>query len=406
MTTITPVSETTQRGRSSLIAFPLGLYALTRLLQLAVLWWMSPDGKVRDRLLAWDGGHFLRVAEEGYPAGYTFDADGRLTGNGLAFFPGYPMLVRLVHYVTRLDYGTAAITVSWLAGAAAAVLLCALLTRLYDERVGLLFTALFCLQPMSMSLSMAYSEALFTALVAGMLLLAHRGEWLAAGLLGLGAGLTRPTGAAAAIALTVAAGIAVYRARAGANDRPEADPDPDGEGRAGAGTGRTTPIWKPLAGAVIALAGVPAYLLWVGLRVGEFGAWFDIQTAGWGSTFDFGSSGLQFVRDALRGGDGWIQVSVAWMLIGTVILAVMALRGRVWPPLAVYGVAVLVLVLGQAGYYHSKPRLLVPALLILVPPAVALARARPRTAALVVAAFGAFGLWYGSYLITVWHYAI
>ncbi|MFD0582002.1 hypothetical protein [Dactylosporangium darangshiense] len=112
------------------------------------------------------------------------------------------------------------------------------------------------------------------------------------------------------------------------------------------------------------------------------------------------------MRDALKGGDGWIQVSVAWMLIGTVILAAAALSRRMWPPLAVYGVIVLVLVLGQAGYYHSKPRLLVPALLILVPPAVALARARPRTAALVVAAVGAFGLWYGSYLITVWHYAI
>ncbi|MFG2036792.1 hypothetical protein [Dactylosporangium sp. NPDC048998] len=408
MTTMTPVSEITQRGRSSLIAFPLGLYALSRLLQLAILWWMSPDDKIRDRLLAWDGGHFVRVADEGYPTGYSFDADGNLTGNGLAFFPGYPMLVRLVHYVTRLDYGTAAITVSWLAGGAAAVLLCALLTRLYDERVGLVFTALFCVQPMSMALSMGYSEALFTALVAGMLLLAHRGAWLAAGLLGLGAGLTRPTGAAAAIALAVAAGIAVYRARAGANDRPDVDPDPDGDGdgRAAAGTGGRTPIWKPLLGAAIALAGVPAYLLWVGLRVGDLGAWFDIQTAGWGTTFDYGSSSLQFVRDALHGGDGWIQVSIAWMLIGTVILAVAALRGRVWPPLTVYGVIVLVLVLGQAGYYHSKPRLLVPALFILVPPAVALARARPRTAALVLATCGAFGLWYGSYLITVWHYAI
>ncbi|HTJ36313.1 MAG TPA: hypothetical protein VL738_24110 [Dactylosporangium sp.] len=388
--TMTPVNERTERGRSTLIAFPLGLYALSRLLQLAFLWWMAPDDKIRDRLLAWDGGHFVRVAQEGYPTGYSFDADGNLTGNGLAFFPAYPMLVRLVHYVTRLDYGTAAITVSWLAGGAAAVLLCALFTRLYDERVGLVLTALFCVQPMSMVLSMGYSEALFTALVAGMLLCAHRGDWLLAGLLGLCAGLTRPTGAAAAIALAVAAGIAVYRARAGASRPAE---------------GASWP-WKPVLAAAIALAGVPAYLLWVGLRVGDLGAWFDIQTAGWGTTFDYGTSSVQFVRDALKGGDGWIQVSVAWMLIGTVILAAVALSRRMWPPLAVYGVIVLVLVLGQAGYYHSKPRLLVPALLILVPPAVALARARPRTAALVVAAVGAFGLWYGSYLITVWHYAI
>jgi hypothetical protein len=189
-------------------------------------------------------------------------------------------------------------------------------------------------------------------------------------------------------------------------DDPAGRPDADEDARAEADSGRTTAIWKPLLAAAIALAGVPAYLLWVGLRVGDLRAWFDIQTAGWGTTFDYGSSGLRFVRDALKGGDGWIQVSVAWMLIATVILVIVALSSRVWPPLAVYGVIVTVLVLGQAGYYHSKPRLLVPALLILVPPAVALGRARPRTAALVLAACAAFGLWYGSYLITVWHYAI
>ena len=379
--TITPVNELQQRGQTAtLVAYPVGIYALSRLLQLFFVWWMAPDGRIRDRLLAWDGGHFVRVAEEGYPTGYTYNGDGQLVGNGLAFFPGYPMTVRLVHLVTRLEYGTAAITVSWLAGGAAAVLLCALATRLYDQRVGVALTALFCTQPMSMALSMGYSEALFTALVVGMLLCAHREDWLLAGLLGLGAALTRPTGAAAAIALAVAAGMAIYRIRAWA--------------------------WKPLLAAVIALSGVPAYLLWVGLRVGDLGAWFDIQTAGWGTTFDFGDSSFTFVRDALQAGDGWIQVSVAWMLITTVVLAVLALHGRVWAPLSVYGLIVLVLVLGQAGYYHSKPRLLVPALLILVPPAVALGRARPRVAAVVLALTGTFGLWYGSYLITVWHYAI
>jgi hypothetical protein len=392
--TMTPVSELTQRARanSTLISFPLGVYALSRLVQLALLWWMSPDDRIRDRLLAWDGGHFVRVAEEGYPAGYTYDGEGHLTGNGLAFFPGYPMTVRLVHYITRIDYGTAAITVSWLAGGVAAVLLCALGTRLYDERVGLALTALFCVQPMSMALSMGYSEALFTALVLGMLLCAHRDAWLLAGVLGLGAGLTRPTGAAAAVALAVAAVLAVYKRRKRSADQES--------------TEGTPAVWKPILGAVIALAGVPAYLLWVGLRVGDLGAWFDIQTAGWGTTFDYGSSTLTFLHDAFKAGDGWIQVSIAWMLVGVVILAVVALTRRVWPPLAVYGVIVLVLVLGQAGYYHSKPRLLVPALLILLPPAIALGRARPRTAVLVLTACGVFGLWYGSYLITVWHYAI
>ena len=77
-----------------------------------------------------------------------------------------------------------------------------------------------------------------------------------------------------------------------------------------------------------------------------------------------------------------------------------------WPPLVAYGLLALVLVLGQGGYYHSKPRLLVPVFTLLVPAAVALGRARGRSAVPVLVGWAAFGLWYGAYLVTVWRYAI
>jgi hypothetical protein len=151
---------------------------------------------------------------------------------------------------------------------------------------------------------------------------------------------------------------------------------------------------------------VPAYLLWVAGRTGALDGWFQVQTAGWGTTFDGGRQSLLFVRDALHAGDGWIEVSVAWLLIAAVLAAGLALARRVWAPLAVYGVLVLVLVIGQSGFYHSKVRLLVPAILILVPAAVALARARMSTAVLALTVYAAFGLWFGAYMLTVWHYAI
>jgi hypothetical protein len=370
------------RWRWRWITVPLGIYAASRVVQLLlVAWLLPPDGpSIRSRLLSWDAGWFVRVARDGYEHGYTYDANGTLVGNGLAFFPVYPLLIRLVHEVTRLDYDTAALTLSWVAGAVAAVLVYALGRRLYDTLVAAALTVLFCAQPMSVVLSMGYSEGLFVALVAATLLAAHRRSWLAAGALGLAAALTRPTGAALAIGLGVAAVIAVR------DRRPDR--------------------WRAVAAATVALLGVPAYLIWVGQRVGTWHAWFDIQTAGWGSTFDFGLGALRFVRDALRTGDGWIQVSVALILIAAVVTAVAAVTRRVWPPLLVYGLIALFLVLGQNGYYHSKPRLLVPVLIVLVPPALALARAHCRTAALVLTGYALFGLWYGAYLITVWRFAI
>jgi Mannosyltransferase (PIG-V) len=358
------------------------LYLVTRLGQLAAIDWLTPAGgpSVRDHLLVWDAGWFVRVATEGYAHGYSYSESGDMVGNGLAFFPLYPLLIR-AGAATGLSPQTAALAVAWLAGAAAAVLLHLLGTSLYSRRVGFALVVLACAQPMSVVLSMAYSEGLFLALVAGMLLAAHRRAWLAAGALGLAAALTRPTGVAAAVALTVAALTALRGA-----DRRER--------------------WRALVASGVALAGAPAYLLWVALRVGEWNAWFKIQTAGWGSSFDYGSSVVRFAVDSLRAGGDWVPLSTVWILAAAVVAAAVAVTQRVWAPLTVYGLLVLVLVLGQAGYYHSKPRLLVPVLLILAPAAVALGRVRPRTAVLVLAGYAAFGIWYGAHMVAVWPYAI
>jgi Mannosyltransferase (PIG-V) len=364
------------------------IFLLTRIGQLLMLIWLSSaahdDGGLRGRLLVWDAGWFLKVAVTGYPHGYTYDMAGRLSGNELAFFPLYPMLIRLAA-AFGVNSGTAAIGVSWVASIGLAAALYLLGTSLYNKRTGLALVAICCSAPVSVVFSMAYSEALFLALVAGMLVAAHRRVWWAAGLLGLAAALTRPTGAAAALALAVAAVLEVRRIR---RDAVPAS------------------IVPPIAAAVVALAGMPAFLTWVGLRVGDPSAWFRIQAAGWGTSFDYGASTVKFLAGTLSTGDGWVPVSVALILLAALVAAVVALIGKPWLPLAVYGVVAMVLVYGQAGFYHSKPRLLVPVLLTLLPAAIAAGRARPRVAVLSITAWAAFGLWYGAYLVAVWPYTI
>ncbi len=361
----------------------VGILALTRAGQLLMLAWLNGSAAqstgLRGRLLVWDAGWFLRVAVNGYPHAYSYTQNGKLDGNELAFFPLYPMLIRGLDGL-GLDPGTSAITVAWVASAGAAVALHLLGTSLYGRRTGWALVAIVCSAPVSVVLSMGYSESLFLALVAGMLVAAHRRVWWAAGLLGLGASLTRPTGAAAAVALAVAAALAIR------DDRRR--------------------IVAPVLAALVALAGVPAYLGWVAWRVGDPDAWFKIQAAGWGTSFDHGASTFDFLRATLTTGDGWVPVSVTLILLAALAAAGVALAGRPWPPLAVYGLIAMVLVYGQAGFYHSKPRLLVPVLLTLIPAAVATGRARPRVAVLSIVAWALFGLWYGAYMVVVWPYTL
>jgi hypothetical protein len=141
--------------------------------------------------------------------------------------------------------------------------------------------------------------------------------------------------------------------------------------------------------------------------VGEWDAWFKVQTAGWGSTFDFGASVSTFLVDTLRGGAGVVEMLTAWLIIAAVIWVVVACTQRIWPPVLVFGIISLVLVVGQAGYWHSKPRLLVPVLLVAcMPMARSLACTSARVSATVLALWTAFGLWFGSHMITVWPFTI
>ena len=266
--------------------------------------------------------------------------------NELAFFPLYPMLIRLRR---RARPGRRAPPRSRSAGsprsAPRSPCTCSAPAST-ARRAGWALVAICCSAPMSVVLSMAYSESLFLALVAGMLVAAHRRVWWAAGLLGLGAALTRPTGAAAAVALAVAAALAVRDAR-------ETAPAVRGS--------RSPP---PL----VALAGVPAYLGWVGLRVGDLGRLVPDPDGRLGHVVRLRRRAPStFLDTTLSSGDGWVPMSVALILLAALAAAGVALAGRPWLPLAVYGLIAMVLVYGQAGFYHSKPRLLLPVLLTLLP---------------------------------------
>src|SRR2546430_7881143 len=131
-------TEAPDQARPKLVDLgaPLLLFEATRVVQMLFITWLAPGGgpSIKDRLLAWDGDWFMRVATEGYPHTYSYDVGGHMVGNGLAFFPAYPLMIRGL-WKLGLPADVAALSISWVAGAVAVALLYLLGTELADRRV-------------------------------------------------------------------------------------------------------------------------------------------------------------------------------------------------------------------------------------------------------------------------------
>lgn len=171
------------------------LYILNKLLIVFLVWLtrevLSPflpaavEGRhpnvVLDSLIHWDAGWFLRIAGQGY----DFDS--------APFFPMFPLLIRLLTFVT--DNGVVA---GFLVSNTALFIACFLLYRLVREDHGeeiaatTVFVMLFF--PTAIFFSSIYSESPFLAFSLGAFYFARRERWLPAAVLGACAALTRNVG--------------------------------------------------------------------------------------------------------------------------------------------------------------------------------------------------------------------
>lgn len=376
---------------------PAAVYLLVRLVGVGVLHLMAAvnGGAFPGALAAWDGQWYLGLAEEGYggvPDGLRDASGARTERTALAFFPGYPLLVRGVALLPGLSTMAAALAVSVAAGVASAYALVRL-TRAVpggSERAGLVAVALFAAAPMAVVLSMAFSEALFCALAAWALVGVVERRWLLAGLCCLAAGLVRPTAAALVATVGLAALVAVLK---------------QGFDPANRSQGRRDGLGPWLAG-VLAPLGFVGYLGWVGYQMGRWDGWFMLQREGWSFSFDGGASTLEYLTATLASGSSVFAVATVVLLLGAVVLLVLAWRrGLPWP-LLVYGAGVVVLAAGSSGLPNVKARLLLPAFVLLLPVAVGLARRRPTTVLAVLAGISLASAWFGGYALTAWPYAI
>ncbi|MFE0424550.1 glycosyltransferase family 39 protein [Streptomyces sp. NPDC058953] len=354
----------------------LAVYAAIRLLGIAALFlWAAVADRDAHQLLAerWDALWYVRVVEHGYD--FTLTApDGRVLSD-MAFFPLLPWLEEGISAGTPLSPADAGLVVSAVASLAAAWGIHRLVALLYGRRAGVLTVALYAALPVGIVQSMAYSESLFTALAAWSLYAVVRGHWLTAGLLASLAGLTRPVGLAVAAAVWVGAYAALRR---GTSETP------------------ATPRWRPRTGALIAPLGAAGYVLWVGVREGDpvFG-YLDVQGA-WGNGFDGGLAFARFIGDLIA------TTPPAGLALAAGVAGLLWLYGRGVrqgqpAPLLVYCGIVTALALCSSGYFGSKPRLLMPAFPLLIPAALALARARRPVVWTVIGVLAAGSAGYGAF---------
>ncbi|MET7679159.1 hypothetical protein [Streptomyces sp. NPDC005423] len=358
----------------------LGLFAAVRLAGAAVLAltaWGHGGHPLTLLGRSWDSRWYLGIAAHGY--GHAYHYRPGIIHNDLAFFPLYPMLIRAVTTVTPLSGAGAGLLVSWTAAAVAACGIHAVGTRLYARAVGTALVVLWALWPHSVVLSMAYTEPVLTAFAAWSLYAVLTRRWLWAGALAALAGASRPNGFAVAAAVLAVAATEIWRGRGRVTHR----------------------LWT---GAALAPLGWGAYVLWVGRREGDpLGGYFTVQRL-WGSTFDLGRGSLRFVEHLLLHGDRFVfPVTLAIVALAVVLYALL-LVDRAPLPLLVYTGVLLLIALGGSGFFESKPRFLLPAFPLLIPPARALvrtARARPWHATVVVTALAGLSSLYGAYLVVL-----
>ena len=171
----------------SLLTVDAGIILFVGLLRLGI----KGETSLREALAFWtctDSQHYLAIAEDWYLREGSVD---RLVQ--LVFLPGYPLAVRMAHWIIP-DYLVAGLIVSVLSFAGAGTVLYRLVLLDFDAETARRALRIVCLLPGSFFFAAPMSESLFLLLSVSCIYLARRGKWLLACAAGGLAAFTRSLG--------------------------------------------------------------------------------------------------------------------------------------------------------------------------------------------------------------------
>jgi hypothetical protein len=272
---------------------------------------------------AWDGRWYRTVAENGYLLEPGRQSDP-------AFFPLYPMLLRVVH-ATGFSYEAAGVLLANGAFLVALFLFETLTREMLGRALARRATLYLALFPMGFVFSMAYPESVVLCLIALAALAALRRRWLVVAALAAVGTLARPEMLFVSLALLPLA--RAERERRGA-----------------------------AIGAMLAPpAALASFALYLQMRLHDPLAWTHAERA-WGRRFT--PLGLVRAVEAIPGafdGNAWIARDVGFFVL-YIVLLVLAARADV-PRSWVAAGALIVVLPTFSGSFHSDARfgLLAPA---------------------------------------------
>ncbi|MEY4545594.1 MAG: hypothetical protein RL685_1789 [Pseudomonadota bacterium] len=250
--------------------------------------------RLTETLARWDGGWYRAIVHHGYA-----NPDGT-AAPCVAFFPGFPLLVRGLSRVLGVPDLIIAPCVSNLCALAAGIVFFKLVASQADTSSAYFATLFLFFAPSSIHLSAYYTESLFLLLSIGAYLAAARERWLLVAFLGALASATRATG----FLLSLALFINYWQGRG--LRRPFSD------------------AWWPNAAIALTGTGAVGYALYLKLAFGSLGVYFKAQATEWPRRFAAGT----FFR-MLSDVSSLTQASVETLLQGF-LPSMVALIGGVW----------------------------------------------------------------------------
>jgi len=320
--------------------YPAAAYILSRVLALLAI---ATTGAIEDdvnlsRLVSvWDGGWYTIVSTQGYPHTVpTFH--GQALQSALAFFPGYPFLMRAMSDVTGLGAHVTGEFIAGAGGLVATIGVWAIARRLCSDAVARRSALLFCFFPGAFVFSFMYSEGLMLAFAVFALLAVLERRWILAGLLGAAATAVRPNALVLVLCFAWAAVVAIHQRRE----------------------------WRALLAPILAPLGTLAFFVWQGHRVGDYTFWFRVQDEGWKQRIDFGENTINKFLWLVNDYSGGTAQTV--LMLGLILMVVMLVFLWRWKPpavLTIWTVGVLFLAVTSESQ-GARPRYLLTAFPLII----------------------------------------